>query len=139
MDYILSLATADQKRTRLATANNRGQIQLWNLQPCLSSTARCELLDQWTADSEGVRAVALSADGCYLVSGGESGKTMVWPLNPRGDRSSQFTQGQVLDQSSRSINTVDILRVRDEILVARGGDDTQVSLYRISALSSTCP
>jgi WD40 repeat protein len=138
-DYILSIATADRKKTLLATANNRGRIQLWNLQPCLSSTANCELLDQWTADPQGIHSVALSADGCYLASGGEGGKTMVWPLNPRGDRSSQSAQGQELNRSSRSINAVDILRGRDEILVARGGDDRHVSLYRTPAISSTCP
>jgi WD domain, G-beta repeat len=138
-DYILSIATADRKRTLLATANNRGRIELWNLQPCLSGTANCELLDRWTADPQGIHAVALSADGCYLASGGEGGKTMVWPLNPRGDRSARAAQGQELNQSSRSINTVDIFRGQDEILVARGGDDRHVSLYRIPATSSTCP
>jgi WD40 repeat protein len=138
-DYILSIATADRKRTLLATANNRGRIELWNLQPCLSGTDHCELLDQWTADPQGIHAVALSADGCYLASGGEGGKTMVWPLNPRGDRSAQAAQGQELNRSSRSINAVDIFRGRDEIFVARGGDDHHVSLYRTPAISSTCP
>jgi WD40 repeat protein len=138
-DYILSIATADRKRTLLATANNRGRIQLWNLQPCLSSTASCELLDQWTADSQAIHSVALSADGCYLASGGEGGKTMLWPLTPRGDRSAQGAQGQQLNRSSRSINAVDIVRIRDEIFVARGGDDRHVSLYRTSEISSTCP
>jgi WD40 repeat protein len=138
-DYILSIATADRKRTLLATANNRGLIQLWNLQPCLSGTANCELLDRWTADPQGIHSVALSADGCYLASGGEGGKTMLWPLNPRGDRSAQAAQGQELNRSSRSINTVDIFRGGDKIFVARGGDDRHVSLYRTPAISSTCP
>ncbi|NJM75976.1 MAG: hypothetical protein HC852_09540 [Acaryochloridaceae cyanobacterium RU_4_10] len=138
-DYILSIATADRKRTLLATANNRGQIQLWNLQPCLTGTASCELLDRWTADPQGIHSVALSADGCYLASGGEGGKTMLWPLNPRGDRSTQGAQGQELERSSRSINAVDVVRVRDRIVVARGGDDRKVSLYRTKAESTTCP
>ncbi len=138
-DYILSIATADRKRTLLATANNRGRIQLWNLQPCLGSTAACELLDRWTADPQAIHSVALSADGCYLASGGEGGKTMLWPLTPKGDRSAQGAQGQQLNRSSRSINAVDIVRIRDEIFVARGGDDRHVSLYRTSELSSTCP
>lgn len=138
-DYILSIAIADRKRTLLATANNRGRIQLWNLQPCLTGTASCELLDRWTADPQGIHSVALSADGCYLASGGEGGKTMLWPLTPRGDRSTQGAKGQELGQSARSINAVDIVRVRDRILVARGGDDRQVSLHRTNAGSATCP
>ncbi|WP_404786856.1 hypothetical protein [Altericista sp. CCNU0014] len=138
-DYVLGIATADRKRTLLATANNRGLIQMWNLQPCLSAAANCELLDRWTAEPKAVHSVALSADGCYLASGSEGGATMLWPLNPRGDRSGQSARGLKLNRSSKSINAVDIVRIRNEILVARGGDDHQVSLYRTPALSQTCP
>jgi hypothetical protein len=138
-DYIFSLATAEDKPTLFATANNRGLIQLWNLQPCLEGSSRCESLDQWTADPQGIHSVALSADGCYLASGGESGKTMLWPLTPKGDRSAMQSQGIELNRSSRSVNTVDIVRLRNQILVVRGGDDTQVNLHRTTVNSPICP
>ena len=40
-DYITSLATAEQKTFRLATADNQGRIMVWNLANCLDQIGQC--------------------------------------------------------------------------------------------------
>lgn len=136
-NYILSLATASNKPNLLASADNQGTIQIWNLRPCLTGNADCQLLDEWTPDTA-IRSIAFSADGCYLASAGNDGRAMLWSLNPTGDRSGRALDGKLLGRSGRSLNAIDIVHLKDEVLVTSGGDDHQVKLYRVKVGRSEC-
>ncbi|MEX0270977.1 WD40 repeat domain-containing protein [Leptolyngbyaceae cyanobacterium UHCC 1019] len=136
-NYILSLATAAAQPYLLASADNQGTIKIWNLRACLNSTLDCPVVDEWKLD-KAVHSVAFSADGCYLASAGEDGRAILWSLTTSGDRWGQAISGQVLDQSSKSINSVDVIRSKDDILIVTGGDDTEVNLYRVKQSNSDC-
>jgi hypothetical protein len=136
-NYILSLATAAAQPYLLASADNQGTIKIWNLRACLNSSVDCPVVDEWKLD-KAVYSVAFSPDGCYLASAGEDGRAMLWSLTTNGDRWEPAIAGKVLDQSSQSMNTVDVIRSKDDILVVTGGDDTQVNLYQVKQSSSDC-
>ena len=138
-NYIMSLATASQQPDLLATADNRGSITLWNLRRCLADNkAPCEQVDDWSTGHGGavVRSVALSADGCNLVSAGDDGRVVVWSLTADGTRSPALIEGKTLYRSSVPLNTVDLIRTKDRILVASGSQDNQVRLHSIDEASA---
>lgn len=134
LDYITSLATTDQYPNLLAVADNQGRISLWNMQPCLAGRT-CRPLDDWENGHGGsaVQAVALSDDGCYLVSGGADGRTMLWTLDEEGRR----VKERALGRSRRPIDTVDVRREGDRLYVVSGGDDHRVRFYDV-ADTPTC-
>lgn len=130
--YIMDLATAEQNASLMATADNQGQVALWDVDQCLAQLGHCEALESWSAHGEkAVNAVALSADGCYLASAGDDGHVRLWPLTPRGRRQPQFKAGKSLSQSRRRLNSVDVIQHLDHISVVSGGDDHQVRLKTI--------
>ncbi len=124
--YINSLDTAEFNPYLLATADTQGYITVWNMQPCLSGGAECQRIEQWQDGHNGqpVRSVALSEDGCYLLSGGDDGRVMLWPLNLDGSRA-QPQGEQILRAKNKNFNSVDIKQVDDHLLIAAGSDDKQ--------------
>jgi len=137
-DYIFSLDAASLKPELLATADNQGRITLWNVQDCAASDRPCTMLDRW-ADGHGgrpVRSVALTDDGCYLASGGDDGKIMLWPLSFNGARASTELQGREVNRAfeNNPVNTVDVKQVLKKIFIASGSNDTQVRVDRVPHL-----
>ncbi len=125
--YINSLDTAEFNPNLLVTADTHGYITVWNMQPaCLNGGADCQRIEQWDDAHNGqpVRSVALSEDGCYLVSGGDDGRVMLWPLNTDGSRA-QPQGEQIIQAKNRNWKSVDIKVVNDHLLIAAGTDDTQ--------------
>ncbi|AFY80801.1 hypothetical protein [Oscillatoria acuminata] len=124
--YINSLDTAEFNPNLVATADNQGYITLWNMQPCLNGGADCQRIEQWNDGHNGqpVRSVALSEDGCYLVSGGDDGRVMLWPLNMDGSRAGPQGE-QILRAKNKNFNSVDIKEVDNHLLIAAGSDDQQ--------------
>ena len=138
-DYILSLATAMNRPELLVSSNNRGTIKIWNLDNCKKSSSECELLDEWNIGNQAVHSVALSSDACYLASVGDDGKARLWSLNPTGKRSNnQDRTGQIIRNSSQPLKSVDVVRIRDKVLVTTGGNDHQVKINRIMQQRSNC-
>lgn len=130
--YITDIATAEQNASLMATADNQGQVALWDVDQCLTALGNCEPLDSWPAHGqEAVNAVALSADGCYLASAGDDGHMRIWPLTARGHRRPQLKDGKSLGQSRRRLNSVDVIQQLNHISVVSGGDDHQVRLKTI--------
>jgi WD40 repeat protein len=158
--YIMGLARAESQPNRLAVADNQGQISLWDVGQCLAplvaprsdasgSTTTpitgsepiarsaiigdCKPIESWPGHGgAAVNAVALSGDGCYLASAGDDGKVRLWPLTKRGTRRSEQVNGQVLSQSRQRFNSVDLIRRRDRLLIASGGDDHRVRLDSVA-------
>jgi WD40 repeat protein len=135
-DYIETLDTAFWTPGRLVTADNSGYITIWDLQDCLSDENQpCgRIVDQWSDghDGQSVRAVALSEDGCYLVSGGDDGKVKLWYLTLSGERIPGFEAGKAIAQSlnQEKFYGVDVTVVKNQILIASGSGDTWVRVAR---------
>lgn len=141
-NYILSLATADNRPQLLATADNQGSITTWNLAQCLNkATKGCEKrLDQWNRGHNGkpVRSLAFSADGCYLASTGDDGRAVLWALTGAGKRHPDLAKGREMGRVSTKLNSVGLTSNEGEIRVVSGGDDNQVRLYRVQTSRSNC-
>ncbi|MEM9947606.1 MAG: WD40 repeat domain-containing protein [Cyanobacteria bacterium P01_D01_bin.36] len=135
--YLFDVTAAEDRPMRFAAADNQGRITLWNLDTCSinntsdgNSDTGCRPSDQWQDGHGGqaVNAVALSKDACYLASGGDDGKVVLWSLNGAG----QVLKKKVLFRSSKPINSVDIVRQDNTLIIASGGDDHRVRLKRTS-------
>lgn len=143
-DYITSLDIAKNNLNRLAIADNQGRISLWNISQCGSNSVdaesdnkNCSLIEQ-RLDSHGerpVNAVALTRDGCYLVSGGDDGRVMLWSLNVAG----QVMKHRQVAKVSKSINSVDIAQKENKLAIVSSGDNHQVRLRNIRADNPACP
>jgi WD40 repeat protein len=136
-NYILSLAVPSHKPYLLASADNQGTIRIWNLRTCLTSNGDCEIVNEWQPDTT-IHGIAFSADGCYLASAGQDGRTMLWELNAEGKPRNQKMNGIELARSSLPVNSVDVMRQQDDLLVINAGDNTQVELYRKQNASQDC-
>lgn len=92
------------------------------------------MLDRWHQgdNNQPVRSVALSQNGCYLASGGDDGRVVLWPLENR-KRSSQYRDGKIIAEfQGVRLNSVDIKALDDNLLIATGDDKNRVRLYRVN-------
>ncbi|MCG8367865.1 MAG: hypothetical protein MJA27_31600 [Pseudanabaenales cyanobacterium] len=131
IDFINSLETAEERPMLLAAGDSQGYVSLWDIEACLAA-ASCEPLDEWLAHGgEAVRSVALSQDGCYLVSAGDDGRVRLWFLTRAGDRLPDWDErdeGSVLRRSNKPVNAVNIRQRDQQLLIVSGGDDYKVRL-----------
>ncbi len=139
-DYITGLATAEQQPFLLATGDNQGAISLWNLRPCLTEIAACELIDFWQDGhkSTPIRSVALSPDGCYLASSGDDGKLKLWSLDNSYKRQPRLIDGEVISKPKSKINSIDIKAINSQLQITTGGDDGKVRVFRQKADRQSC-
>ncbi len=131
-DYVQSLATAEFQPQLMASGDTQGMITLWDMKGCLADAKQpCKVLDQWNEAHGGqpVRSVALSRNGCFLVSGGGDGRVMLFPLTSAGKRSEQHLSGIPFDKSFKpkdAIQSVDIRVAKGNLIVLSGSEDTQI-------------
>jgi WD40 repeat protein len=129
-DYIKSFATAEQQPYLLASSDNQGNIALWDFTSCKNSLQTCQALSTWTGHGgKTVNAVKLTGDGCFLASAGGNGEVKLWALDGKGNL--QKAEGKVLGKYGKPLNTVDVIRKQDSVLVVTGGDDHQVRLHQV--------
>jgi WD40 repeat protein len=162
--YIDSLAIADTQ-SLMASSDNEGHISLWDmdsLRQCINKSAAalknidrgqlktdgfgnlvipldCDgaIIDRWHQghDKQPVRAVALSQNGCYLASGGDDGRVILWPLENR-KRAPQYRDGKIIAEfPGVRLNSVDIKALDDNLFVATGDDRNRVRLYRVQGIN----
>lgn len=131
---ITSVTVADSRPNVLAVSDSRGQISLWDLSTCLT-VGDCPLqeTDGWPGHGGlPVRSLAMSEDGCFLASGGDDGRVVLWSLvRANGTNGLRQDSARVLRRSRQGINSVDIVRLQDRLLVASGGNDRRVQLHSV--------
>jgi WD40 repeat protein len=131
-DYIKSFALAQQQPDLLANSDNRGNIVLWDFSICRKNLKNCEPITRWTGHGgQSVNAVKMTNDGCFLASAGSDGQVKLWAMDGLGQRRGQNSEGKVLSKAKKPLNSVDIIRKQDYLLVATGGDDHRVNLQRV--------
>ena len=138
-DYILSLATVDNNPNILVTSDNQSKIKIWNLSSCLRGFQSCELTDEWEIGTQAIRSVAVSDNGCYLASVGDDGSARLWSLNYLGERiNRQDNFGKIVHKSPQTLKSVDIVKIRDKVLIASGGKDKRVRLSSEKVTNTQC-
>ncbi len=154
-DYIFTVTSPEWRSHILATGDNQGWITIWDLTTCLpdlvagrSGGRDCEIIDQWPEGHGGepVQSLALSHDGCYLVSGGNDGQVKLWPLNANGTRASRYPDGVAVAHTNSyrqgnplwgpkinpPIRSVAVKSIRNQLIIASGAEDTQVRVDEIT-------
>ncbi|KAM3101401.1 hypothetical protein ACKFKF_07740 [Phormidesmis sp. 146-12] len=147
--FILCSDAAEFNPDLLVTSDSEGWIRLWNLKDYLNEPEnkhdrqpldKLQPVEEWQDghNHQPIRAVKLSGDGRYLVSGGDDGKVLLWFLTIDGKRNKALTQGQLVGESRRGekINSLDIKVLRRNLLIAIASDDTKILLKRINKLPS---
>ncbi|NET47403.1 MAG: hypothetical protein F6K09_01500 [Merismopedia sp. SIO2A8] len=133
-DFITRLDSPSDRPTLLAVSDNQGRISIWDLQSCLATgTSLCNQIDEWSSGHNGraVRAIAFSADGCFLASSGDDGQVKLWPLTPQGRRLPAIAEGKVVKRFDIPINAVDLARTHRHLKVASGAENGYVRLNTI--------
>ncbi|MEM9978470.1 MAG: WD40 repeat domain-containing protein, partial [Cyanobacteria bacterium P01_D01_bin.2] len=98
-------------------------------------------IDQWQAGHQGsaVRSVALTDNGCYLASTGDSGRISLWPIAATGERHRASPIGLASFANTSSPNSIDIHLTTDNVvLVATDTPGQQLQVYRKQLNSHGC-
>jgi len=142
-DYIWGLAFVAGSPNLLATSDSDGVIAIWDLDNCQNASSaskpdepvekKCELRDSWQAAESAIRSLAFSEEGQKLVSGGDDGRVVVWPLTSQKklDRTAAIN-GREIYTSSQKINSVALTKDNQGTMVVSGSDDFQVRLHRLN-------
>ena len=160
--YLTSLDVADDAAL-MATADSVGFITLWDvavLRDCLNTAkltpdratigefgnrffivdCSSAQIDQWQAGRQGsaIRSVALTDNGCYLASTGDSGRISLWPIAATGERHRASPIG-LASFPNTSLNSIDIHLTTDNVvLVATDTPGQQLQVYRKQLNSHGC-
>ena len=103
-------------------------------------------MDQWQATPRGqaLRAIALTENGCYLSSVGDSGEAILWPLTSDYQRLPEYREGLVLEYHSQAkLNAVDIHRDsvdedQDRLLIIHDKPGNQIQLHHQTFKNHGC-
>lgn len=133
-DYVWSLDFAPNRSNLLATADSDGYITIFDLDQCqINNTPtqsnepinqECVKVDQWQAGKSAVRSLAFTENGSKLVSAGDDGRVVVWPLTSESklDRETAVN-GREIYKSPNTINSIDVNK--QGTIIVSGGKDCQ--------------
>ncbi|MBE9139129.1 hypothetical protein IQ254_18335, partial [Nodosilinea sp. LEGE 07088] len=155
-NYITGLATTKDSRL-LAVADNRGYVSLWRqetLSKCLNQRPNAPSSSQPNPfrpipcpqeqaqappsstlihpDGQGIRAIALPDNGCYLATADNGGRLRLWPLIS-GESGEKILADsiQIAHYPDIPLRALDIEQVNDrEWLLVTNGPRNQISLHR---------
>ncbi|GAA6622556.1 hypothetical protein [Scytonema sp. NUACC26] len=141
-DYVWNAAFAPGSHI-LATSDSDGFISIWDLDNCTVNNAtpdgqqtfiqqQCQLRDRWRASQISVRGLNFYLDGSKLVSAGDDGKIIIWPL--KSDKTldrAQAANGQLAARNDIKINTLDLTKDVQGTMVVDGDDRLLVQLHRL--------
>lgn len=144
-DYIWGIAFAPGSRKLLATSDSDGYITIWNLDQCqvIPNTTsqlnepveqKCVVHDRWRAAEMSVRSLAFDfdLDDRKLVSGGDDGRVVVWPLTAESKLNrTEAINGREIYRGSKKINSIDLTKDNQGTMIVSGDDDFQVKLHRL--------
>lgn len=141
-DFIWSLAFAPKPSKLLATADSHGYITILDLEQCqINNIPRqldepinqeCAVVrDRWQAAKTAVRSIAFNLDGSELVSAGDDGRVVTWPLTSDKLDRQKAVNGQPIYKSSKKINSIAMTKDNQGTMIVSGGDDFQVKLHRM--------
>ncbi len=135
-DYVWSVAFAPKSHI-LATSDSDGFIAIWNLDKCQNNTQgqedKCNPSDRWRVKAQkSVRSIAFDTDGNSLVSGGDDGQIVVWPLtsDKKLDRV-KAVNGILINEGNSQINSIAVTKDVQGPIVVSGDNDSQVNVYRL--------
>lgn len=135
-DYVWSVAFAPKSHI-LATSDSDGFIAIWNLDRCQNNTQgqedKCNPSDHWRVKAQNsVRSIAFDTDGNSLVSGGDDGQIVVWPLtsDKKLDKV-KAVNGIVINEGHSQINSIAVTKDVQGPIVVSGNNDSQVKVYRL--------
>lgn len=139
VDTLIQCATAATQPSPFADATEKSGQELF-VTDCQQA-----VLHQWSQNSAGlaVRDVAITANGCYIASTGDSGHINLWQF----DNKKQLNPFDLDAFPKHSLNTVDIHLTtndgerpnkNDIVLVAADTADHRVQLYRKALSPNRC-
>jgi len=125
-NYVFSIAFVPDSH-KLATADSDGQIAIWDLDKCQDARdeRQCDLLTQWDSKSalrqKSVRSIAF-LDAKNLVSAGDDGRILVWPLTPdaKQDRAKSIS-GNLVYQDHFGIKSIAVTNNSQGPMIVSGG------------------
>jgi WD40 repeat protein len=127
----------------LAAADSDGFITLWDFSQCTSGfqaprptphalpEQHCQQLARWRAAKKSVRQIRFTADQRWLVSAGDDGRIMAWPLTNRKILDPTQKPEEIASLPSR-VTSLDLITNEQGVWVASGSVDAQVRLHRFS-------
>jgi WD40 repeat protein len=127
----------------LAAADSDGFITLWDFSQCHSDLQatrptpnelpekNCQQLARWRASKKSVRQIRFTADQRWLVSAGDDGRIMAWPLTNRKVLDTTQKPREIAALPSR-VTSLDLITNDQGVWIASGSVDAQVRLHRFT-------
>jgi WD40 repeat protein len=126
----------------LAASDSDGYVTLWDLSQCQKAVRKgspkeqlpqqsCKERARWQVSNTSVRSILFTPDQRWLISAGDDGQILAWPLTTNFTRDLTQKPKQIATLSSR-ITSLDLIPKEQGVWIASGSDDAQVRLYRFN-------
>ncbi len=122
----------------LAASDSDGYVTLWDLSQCSKAKRSpkeqlpqqsCQQLARWQVSQTSVRSILFTPDRRWLLSAGDDGQILAWPLTAKLTPDLTQKPKQIATLSSR-ITSLDAISQEQGVWIASGSDDARVRLYR---------
>jgi WD40 repeat protein len=134
-------ATFAPQTSILAASDSDGYITLWDVSQCKNLSESkdtavlprqsCAQQSRWQAAAASVRQIQFTPDQRWLISAGDDGKIIAWPMTSKITLDSTQKPKQIATLSSR-VTSLDLIANDQGIWVASGAEDAQVRFHRFN-------